>query len=78
MELLKKALSPCKYPKWALDRVEKRLTKPISEVSNVANNQGITSSHPTTNEVTAKGHIDVPYTQGLCESIEKICSRYGI
>ena len=25
-----------------------------------------------------KGHIVIPYTQGLCESITKICGRYGI
>ena len=25
-----------------------------------------------------KGHIVLPYTQGLCESIKKICGRYGI
>ena len=33
---------------------------------------------PTTNEVKTKGHIVIPYTQGLCKSIKKICSRYGI
>ena len=29
-------------------------------------------------EVKNKGHIVIPYTQGLCESIKKICGRYGI
>ena len=28
--------------------------------------------------VETKGHIVIPYTQGLCESIRKICGRYGI
>ena len=28
--------------------------------------------------VQSKGHIVIPYTQGLCESIKKICGRYGI
>ena len=28
---LRKALTHCKYPKWALDRVERRLTKPTRE-----------------------------------------------
>ena len=32
----------------------------------------------STNEVKNKGHITIPYTQGLCESIKKICGRYGI
>ena len=31
-----------------------------------------------TNEVKTKGNIVIPYTQGLCESIKKICGRYGI
>ena len=39
MEHLRKALTHCKYPQLALDRVESRLTKPTSEVSNNANNQ---------------------------------------
>ena len=28
--------------------------------------------------VQSKGHIVIPFTQGLCESIKKICGRYGI
>ena len=32
-----------------------------------------------TSSTLLKSHnIDIPYTQGLCESIKKICSRYGI
>ena len=51
MEHLRKALTHCKYHKWALDKEEKRLTKPTSEVSNVATSQGTTGTEPTTNEV---------------------------
>ena len=29
-------------------------------------------------ELKTKGHIVIPYTRGLCESIRKICGRYGI
>ena len=78
MDYLRKVLTHCKYPKWALNRVEKKLTKPTSDVSNVANSQGTTGVQPTTNEVIRKGHIVIPYTHGLCKSIRKICSRYGI
>ena len=39
--------------------------------------QWVSAFLPTTNEVKTKGHIVIPYTQGLCESIT-ICSRYGI
>ena len=77
-EHLRKALTKCKYPKWALDKVEKRLNRSSSEEIDGANNQGTTDTHAATNEVESKGHIVIPYTQGLCESIKKICSRYGI
>ena len=77
-EHLRKALTKCKYPKWALDKVEKRLHKSTSEVIDGANNQGNTAAQAVTSEVKTKGHIVIPYTQGLCESIKKICGRYGI
>ena len=71
---LRKALTKCKYPKWALDKVEKRLNRSSRQV----NDGGTTDAQPATNEVQNKGHIIIPYTQGLCESIKKICGRYGI
>ena len=74
----RKALTKCKYPKWALDKVEKRLNKSTSEIIDGANNQGTTVAQAVTREVKTKGHIVIPYTQGLCESIKKICGRYGI
>ena len=62
------------YPKWALDKVEKRLNKPTRQV-----NDGGSNSAQTANQgVQSKGHIVIPYTQGLCESIKRICGRYGI
>ena len=75
---LRKTLTKCKYPKWALDKVEKRLNRSTREVSDGVNNQGITAAQPVTNEVKNKGQIVIPYTQGLFESIKKICGRYGI
>ena len=41
------------------------------------NNQNTVGAGPTT-EAKIKGHIVIPYTQGLCKSIKKICSKYGI
>ena len=38
----------------------------------------LTMPQPANHEVKNKGHIVIPYTQGLCESIKKICGRYGI
>ena len=78
MEHLRKALTHCEYPKWALDRVEKRLTKPTGEVNGGAEGQGTAAVQPTTNEVKTKDHVVKLYTQGLDEYIKKICSRYGI
>ena len=78
MDHLRMALTQCKYPKWALDKVDKRLNRPFREVIDGANNQGTEGAQPTTNEVKTKGHIIIPYMQGLCESIKKICGRYGI
>ena len=71
---LRKALTKCKYPKWALDKVEKRLNRPTRQVTD----GGTTGAQPATNEVKNKGHIVIPYIQGLCESIKNICGRYGI
>ena len=72
IEHLRKACTHCKYPKWALGRVEKRLNKPIGEVNDGAEDQRTAGVQPTTNEVKTKGHIVIPYTQGLDESIKKI------
>ena len=35
-------------------------------------------NYPANQGVQSKGHIVIPYTQGLCESIKRICGRYGI
>ena len=72
---LRKALTKCKYPTWALDKVKKRLNRSTQEVRVGVSNQ---AAQPFTNEVKNKGHIVIPYTQGLCESIKKICGRCGI
>ena len=73
-EHLRKALTNCKYPKWALDKVEKRLNRSSRQVIDGGNNNFQSANH----EVQNKGNIVIPYTQGLCESIKKICGRYGI
>ena len=75
---LRKALTKCKYPKWAFDKVEKRLNKSTNGVIDGANNQGTTGAQAVTSGVKTMGHIVIPYMQGLCESIKKICGKYGI
>ena len=49
-----------------------------SEVIDGVNSQGNTAAQAATNGVKTKGHIVIPYTRGLCESIKKISGRYGI
>ena len=75
---LMKVLTNHKYPKWALDKVEKRPTRSSQEVNDGADSQATAGVQSVTNEVKTKGHIVIPYTQGLYKSIKKICGRYGI
>ena len=39
---------------------------------------GSNGTPAATREGKSKGHIVIPYPQGLCESIKKICGRYDI
>ena len=71
-EHLGKTLTQCKYPKWAFDKVEKRLNRSTSEVIDGANNQDTTGTPAATREVKSKGHIVITYTQDLCESIKDL------
>ena len=78
MEHLRKALTHYKYPKWALDKVEKGLPGHPERLMMKLTARAPQTTQPITNEVKTKGHIVIPYTQGLCKSIKKICGRYGI
>ena len=71
---LRNVLTKCKYPKWALDKVKERLNRSSRQVADGGTNNAQAANH----EVRNKGHIVIPYTQGLCESIKKICGKYGI
>ena len=76
---LRKVLIKCKYPKWALDKVEKWLNRSTREAIDGVqwldrstreaidgvHNQGTTAAQTATNKVKTKGHIVIPYTQGL-------------
>ena len=48
IEHLWKALANCNYPMWDLDKVEKRLTRSTSEVTDGANSQDPAGTQPTT------------------------------
>ena len=84
---LRKALTNCKYPKWALDKVERKFLNRNKENSNTHGEPSKEhNNNPSSNttgmvpnkDKNSKGHIVMLYTQGLEESIKKICRRYGI
>ena len=58
----------------ALDNVEGWLNRSSRQVAD----GGTNNAQAANREVRNKGHIVIAYTQGLCESIKKICGRYGI
>ena len=71
---LRKALTKCKYPKWALDKVERKFINRSEENSNRGNTQGEPSKEHSNNSSSNtigrgptkdkynKGHIVIPYT----------------
>ena len=84
---LRRALTKCKYPKWALDKVESKLLNNICQNSNTQgepteeetnNPSGKTTGRDPNKDKHSKGNIVIPYTQGLGERIKKISSKYGI
>ena len=77
IEHLRKARTNCKYPKTALDKVKKRLTRPPSEVNDGANSQVTAGTQPLTYEVKTKDHLAIPYTR-VSAKVLKTCGRYGI
>ena len=85
MQHLRKALTKCKYPKWVLDKVERKFTNRIQENSSMESRKedsntpsGNIIGRDPTKDKYIKGHIVIPYTQGLRESIKKICRKYDI
>ena len=68
---LYKALSICKYPAWALNRIKMKMRNPNIRRNN--NNQK--KSGTDTNQ---KPYITVPYQRGLSESFKKTCNNNGV
>ena len=55
MHHLRKAFSNCKYPRWAMGRVERRFSPLTSEGSNSANTQDTTGAKPSPLKPRPKG-----------------------
>ena len=85
---LKEALVRCKYPGWAINKVQNKVINGNQEESgntHVGNTSQDTSSSSsnsqtstTSRERPSMGHIVIPYVQGLEESIKHTCTKYGI
>ena len=61
-----KALTACKYPRWAIRRMKLKLDAPKTR----QNRKNTQTNH--------KCHITVPYEEGLSETIKNIGKKYGI
>ena len=59
-------------------RWRKDFNRSTREVIDGPNSQALQVLKLSPEKLKTKGHIVIPYTQGLCESIKKICGRYGI
>ena len=68
---LKKVLTKCKYPAWALNRVKIRMKTPAHK------DQQKNKSCMTGNQ-KQNPYIVVPYYKGLSESLKRTCQTYGV
>ena len=66
---IEEALTICKYPSWAIQRV--KLKKNIQQQNKNNKNQN-------NNNINNRSSITVPYNQGLSESFKNIGKKYGI
>ena len=73
-EHLRKALTQCKDPKWALDKVEKRLNRSSSEAIDGVNNQG-TNGAPA---ATKKLRVRVIWSYPTHKVFVKVSKRYVV
>ena len=65
---IEEALTICKYPSWAIQRV--KLKKNIQQ-------QNKNNKRPNNNNINNRSSITVPYNQGLSESFKNIGKKYG-
>ena len=66
---LKQALTRCKYPAWALNKVKMKSR-------NVANNTK--KGNKKTSSTIQRPHMVILYYQGISESMKKTCSEYVV
>ena len=70
---IQQALTLCRHPRWALNRVEKK-TRVLKQSEN--HGKGLKDNNTKSN--IRRTHITVPYNRGLSESFKNTCKKYGI
>ena len=65
------ALTTCKYPNWALNRIKMKL-RSNPKKKNISQNKN------TIPENYRQPYLVVPYYQGISESVKRTCRKYGI
>ena len=78
MDHLRKALTKCKYPKWALDKVEKRLNKSTSETIDGVNNQGTTGAQLSPMKSKLRVTLSYPTHKVFVKASRRSVVGYGI
>ena len=90
LQHLREALERCKYPRWAINKIQNKVINGSPEgngnnSTQVGNSTQGTSTSSSSGQVTASPrgrpsieHIVIPYIQGLGENIKHICTKYGI
>ena len=72
----KKCRLKCKYPMWALNRVNIKNSFQPNPVN--SNNNVNQQSNTVSNSNKKKSHLVVPYTKGLSEGFKNACGKHGI
>ena len=90
LQHFKEALVRCKYPKWAINKVQNKVlngnqmehgnTKVNNTMQDNSGPSNSNSSQVTTTPAArpSAGHIVIPYAQGLGQSIKHTCLKYGV
>ena len=83
---LREVMGKCKYPNWAINKVQSKVLNNNWEENDSNNNkqaqqtkgQGENSTNTTTTRSKLHGTGSHPYTQGTAEGFKSICGKYGI
>ena len=70
-EHLQKALTTCKYPNWALNRIKMKIRSNPKKKNKSQNKNTMPENYQ-------QPYLVVPYYQGLSESVKRTCSKNGV